>query len=68
MKNLVKNYVGNPSWQRLGQAKQEFRWRKNQHFMADELVTPLLRNLNKKMAITSMLAPTMVALSQTPII
>jgi FkbM family methyltransferase len=48
MKNLVKSYVGNPTWQRLGQAKQEFRWRKNQHFMADELAEPLLRNLHKK--------------------
>ena len=48
MKNILKNYVGNPSWQRLGQAKQEFRWRNNQHFMADELAEPLLRNLNKK--------------------
>ena len=48
MKNLLKNYVGNPSWQRLGQAKQEFRWRNNQHFMADELAAPLLRNLHKK--------------------
>ncbi len=48
MKNLLKTYVGNPSWQRLGQAKQEFRWRKNLHFMAEELAEPLLRNLQKK--------------------
>ena len=44
----MRNYVGNPSWQRLGQAKQEFRWRNNQHFMADELAAPLLKNLQKK--------------------
>jgi hypothetical protein len=48
VKNLVKSYVGKHSWQRLGQAKQEFRWRKNLHFMAEELAEPLLRNLQKK--------------------
>lgn len=32
----------------MGQAKQEFKWRKNRYFMADELVQPLLRNLQKK--------------------
>lgn len=48
VKNLIKNYVGDSAWQRLGQAKQEFKWRKNQHFMADELVAPLLRNLHKQ--------------------
>lgn len=48
MKNLIKKRVGNPTWQRLGQAKQEFGWRKKQHFMADELAAPLLRNLQRK--------------------
>jgi FkbM family methyltransferase len=48
LKNLLKSYLGEPLWQRLGQTKQEFKWRKNLHFMAEELAEPLLRNLKAK--------------------
>lgn len=48
IKKLVKSYVGDPCWQRLGQAKQEFKWSKKSNFMAEELAEPLLKYLPKK--------------------
>ncbi len=48
MKSRLKKFLGPLTWQRLGQAKQEFKWSRQKHFMAPELAPHLQAILNYK--------------------